>query len=322
MKEQDFESMKLRLLELETLEFRRRRVRRRVWSVATFLVGACTLGWTSLAFSEVGATCEDTETALPSPFHTFCPGSVARALDVNTNFRELLLFADRNASDVATNGSDIATNAAAIELNSETKFEKDGTEKLNLLNVSDASLTGNPALQIGATDSNNLVFDSNEIIARNNGESETLYINLADSGKGGKVHAGGDVSANGKIQGGCSEGMSVLGPWCIDDAMRSSGASGDLKDAAQDCADEGANVCSLDALLLCDFLGAPTGTNSCAEIVDDLSASRYELWTSTSGAWDDQFAIDKMNTYSGDNKVQLAVYTSTVPDGYFCCTPR
>lgn len=88
--------------------------------------------------------------------------------------------------------------------------------KLHITGGNGASLTGHGYMQIGNTTSNNLVFDSNEILGRSNGNPSTLYLqywggnlSLCDNSSGmvgignyspqAKLHVtdGGDVSYGG-----------------------------------------------------------------------------------------------------------------------------
>ena len=50
------------------------------------------------------------------------------------------------------------------------------TTKLNIISNVDASLTTNGFIQLGSTTSSNLIFDDNEILARNNGAGNDLFI--------------------------------------------------------------------------------------------------------------------------------------------------
>jgi hypothetical protein len=78
----------------------------------------------------------------------------------------------------------------------------DGTSTVGLqANGVDASLAGGGILRLGPLAGANLVFDGNEILARNNAAQSTLYLNAT----GGRVVVGTNQAASGFL-------MSVAGP--------------------------------------------------------------------------------------------------------------
>jgi len=91
---------------------------------------------------------------------------------------------------------------------SNNRVKTDGSlpmSRLRLTDVSDASLVSvNHALQIGPTGGNNLIFDSNEILGRNNGAGAEVFIN---SEGGGRVTLGTHpVAGAGKLDVGAGTG--------------------------------------------------------------------------------------------------------------------
>ena len=70
----------------------------------------------------------------------------------------------------------------------------DGTSTVGIqASGADATLTGGGILRLGALDTGNLVFDGNEIMARNNANRATLYLNAT----GGRVVVGTNQGASG-----------------------------------------------------------------------------------------------------------------------------
>lgn len=62
--------------------------------------------------------------------------------------------------------------------------------RLQLRNCPDVSVSGGGCLLVGGVGGENLAMDNNEIMARNNGQFSTLYLN----NNGGDTHAGGGMS--------------------------------------------------------------------------------------------------------------------------------
>lgn len=108
-------------------------------------------------------------------------------------YGEILIEAPKTAT-----GGSASTASSTIELTSAKMFGTTSVEnptveingKLRFPYAGDVSLTGNThALQIGSTESINLVIDNNEIMGRNNGGTGNLILNAN----------GGNVSVNGSI---------------------------------------------------------------------------------------------------------------------------
>jgi hypothetical protein len=71
------------------------------------------------------------------------------------------------------------------------------TSKLHINGGVDASLTSAGFMQIGSTTGQNIVFDDNEIIARNNSAISTLFL----QNSGGKTLVGENLEVNGEFEG-------------------------------------------------------------------------------------------------------------------------
>lgn len=104
----------------------------------------------------------------------------------SSNADGLLLFSTNGVNKVSV------TSAGNVGINTTTP-----SSVLHILNVQDASIVSNGYIQIGASSGTNVVFDNNEILARNNGALATLYL-----GQDGSVVEIGDIAFNNnKIQG-------------------------------------------------------------------------------------------------------------------------
>lgn len=79
---------------------------------------------------------------------------------------------------------------------------------LHVVGGSDASLSGGGYFVAGSTSSRNLVIDNNEIMARNNGYTSTLYLNK----DGGEVHIGDNVGIVGDGNDGTNAALKIQSP--------------------------------------------------------------------------------------------------------------
>jgi len=112
-------------------------------------------------------------------------------------------FIGNNGSDVIVlKSSDGSIQGQSYKIGSTTIIDSSrnltNIPSIRLTNEGDAALTSTShAFQVGPTSGYNLIIDSNEVMARNNGSASTLYI----QNDGGTVHIGANVSTNLQVDG-------------------------------------------------------------------------------------------------------------------------
>jgi len=308
---QEISLLQKRLAQVETELARRalgQRRRARIFKWGASLLGVVGLTWTTAVFSQTSC---DAEGDLPDPLITFCPGEVASAFDVNWNFREM---GDR------LTGVDAAIGVALAD-----KLNIVGTDRLFVDTGTDASLVQSGSAVFGDPAGGNITIDGNELLARNNGASGTLYINGSDNtsstyiqGDGGRVYIGngddavrltvrGNLDVQGSVDEDCPGDTTQIGDSCIDNTIHPVST---FFQAQSTCSSTERHVCSAIEYAACDRL-QPSGS-TCSDTTDNTG---YSMWTSTmtTGNW------SATQWKGGVNSDTLTAQSAGGSADFYCC---
>ncbi len=114
--------------------------------------------------------------------------------------------------------------------------------------------------------------------------------------------------------GGCDVATtSRIGHWCIDNLLHL--PSKNFMDASSECHALGRSICPVEALMLCDALGAAVGPNATCQITTDSNTLR--MWTGTYDASYGASVFQSIIVFGEDNKAFKANLTEIYP--FYCC---
>ena len=107
--------------------------------------------------------------------------------------------------------------------------------------------------------------------------------------------------------------MTRIGAWCIDNTRR---GPADYDGASSACHAVSANVCGLEALLLCDSL--QPATSDCTTYTD---GNNPPLWTSWPSMYDPTVSVySQMSAFNPDDN-SFDRTSSGTSLRYYCCVP-
>ena len=132
------------------------------------------------------------------------------------------------------------------------------------------------------------------------------------AGPTGATGATGATGPTGTVEGGCSPGTTQIGKWCVDDQFHS---PKNFAGASAECHGQGASICSIEALMLCDVLGPSLGNQATCVTTTD---SAFRLWSNTYDAQYGDAVFEGIIVYDGnDNTAVKGNQTEQYP--YYCC---
>ncbi len=145
------------------------------------------------------------------------------------------------------------------------------------------------------------------------GVTVKLPLTVADVTATDDPAAANTLLINGRMRMTCPPNMTRLGAWCIDNTRR---APADYDGASSACHAVSANLCGMDALLLCDGL-EPT-TSDCTVYTD---GNNPPLWTSWPSQYDPTVSVySQMSSFNPDDN-SFDRTSSATPLRFYCCVP-
>jgi hypothetical protein len=130
----------------------------------------------------------------------------------------------------------------------------------------------------------------------------------------GPTGATGAIGPTGPAGVGCDVATTTrVGMWCVDDDIQLTPMN--FYQASDFCHAREKSICPVDALMLCDVLGASLGSKATCVITTDSNTLR--LWTSTFDASFGDRVFQGIIVYGEDNKAFQASLSELYP--FYCC---